>query len=157
MAEKKAAKKPAKKPTPKKAAPKTQEGPADASKEIEARFRGLGDWRGEALLRLRALIRQAVPEVVEEVKWRKPTNPDGVAVWSHAGMICTGEVYKEHVKLTFPHGSSLRDPRRVFNAGLEGVRRAIDLREGDEVDEAAFMDVVRQAAAFNESATARRR
>lgn len=164
MAAKKAAKKATRKTTAKKAAkapakkaaPKPAAGAGDASAEIEARFEGLGDWRGESLLRMRALIKRAVPDVVEEVKWRKPTNPDGVAVWSHHGMICTGEVYQEHVKLTFPHGSSLKDPRKVFNAGLGGVRRAIDLREGDAVDEEAFVDVVRDAAALNEAASARR-
>src|SRR5262245_14052746 len=91
--------------------------------------RQAGDWRGETLAQVRALIAQADPEAVEEVKWRKPSNPAGVPVWSHGGIICTGESYKDKVKLTFPRGSSIDDPSGLFNAGLEGVRRAIDIRE----------------------------
>jgi len=108
-----------------------------------------GDWRGETLAKVRRLIKQADPDAVEEVKWRKPTNPAGVSVWSHDGLVCTGETYKTHVKLTFFKGSQLKDPRRLFNAGLEGARRAIDLREGDELDEAAFKALVREAVALN--------
>ncbi len=113
----------------------------DASAEIDAKIAGLADWRGETLARLRALIRQAIPDVEESIKWRKPTNPAGVPVWSAGGrMICTGEVYKDKVKLTFANGAKLPDPARVFNASLDGgTRRAIDLREGEMVDEAAFL------------------
>ncbi len=98
---------------------------------IDAKIEALGDWRGEMLRGIRTLIRQADPEVIEEVKWRKPSNPSGVPVWSHGGIICTGETYKDKVKLTFSNGASLDDPARLFNASLEGgTRRAIDLREG---------------------------
>ena len=116
------------------------------SKLIDARIKELPDWRGEVLARIRRLIKQAVPEVVEEWKWR------GVPVWSHDGMICTGETYKNVVKLTFAKGASLEDPAGLFNASLEGnVRRAIDLHEGDEIDERAFKSLVRAAAALNAS------
>jgi hypothetical protein len=108
------------------------------------------NWRRETLARVRALIRQAVPGVVEELKWKKPSNPAGVPVWSYGGMICTGETYKDHVKLTFAKGAVLEDPCRVFNASLEGnARRAIDIREGDKIDEEAFKALVRAAAALN--------
>jgi hypothetical protein len=112
-----------------------------------------GDWRSEKLSRLRALITEADPEVVEEVKWRKPSNSMmGVPVWSHDGIICTGETYKDKVKLTFAKGASLSDPSRLFNSSLEGgTRRAIDFHKGDEVDEAALKDLVRAAVALNES------
>jgi hypothetical protein len=114
------------------------------SRLIDARIKELGDWRGETLSRVRALIKQAVPEVVEEWKWR------GVPVWSHDGMICTGETYKSIVKLTFAKGASLGDPKGLFNSSLEGnVRRAIDLHEGDEIDEKAFKTLIRAAAALN--------
>lgn len=120
-----------------------------ASKRIDERIRELGDWRGAALRRVRALIRAAEPEVVEEWKWPKATSP-GTPVWSHDGGICTGEVYKEAVKLTFFHGAALPDPAGLFNASLEGkTRRAIDLREGDAIDEAAFESLIRAAVAFN--------
>jgi hypothetical protein len=110
------------------------------------------DWPGKTLSRLRALIQEADPDVVEEVKWRKPSNPAGVPVWSHAGIICTGEAYKDKVKLTFARGASLKDPGRLFNASLEGnARRAIDFHEGDQIDEAAFKALVREAAALNRS------
>lgn len=123
-----------------------------ASKLIDARIEELGDWRGDVLSRIRRLIKQVDPEVVEEVKWRKPSNPFGVPVWSHAGIICTGETYKDKVKLTFANGASLEDPAGLFNASLEGkVRRAIDLCEGDEIDEGAFKSLVRAAAALNAS------
>jgi hypothetical protein len=117
---------------------------------IDARIQELGDWRGEMLSRLRALIKQADPEVVEEVKWIKPTNPLGTAVWSHSGMICTGETYKNVVKMTFSKGASLKDPSGLFNSGLEGnARRAIDFHEGDKVDGEALKALVRAAVALN--------
>jgi hypothetical protein len=116
------------------------------SEQIDARIRELGDWRGETLARIRALIKQAVPEVVEEWKWR------GVPVWYSAGMICTGETYKDKVKLTFAKGASLDDPSGLFNSSLDGnVRRAIDLDEGDEIDENAFTALIGEAVALNES------
>jgi hypothetical protein len=109
-----------------------------------------GDWRGAMLERLRRLIKQAAPEVVEEVKWRKPSNPSGVPVWSDHGMICTGETYKDKVKLTFARGAALDDPSRLFNSSLDGdARRAIDFREGDAIDEAAFKALIRAAAELN--------
>lgn len=121
------------------------------SEVIDALFAGLGDWRGATLSRLRELIRQADPDVVEELKWKKPSNPAGVPVWSDHGMICTGEVYKDHVKLTFAKGASLDDPHGLFNASLEGnLRRAIDVHEGQRVDPAAFKALVRAAVAANE-------
>ena len=123
-----------------------------ASQLIDARIQELGDWRGEMLSRLRALIKQADPEVVEEVKWIKPSNPLGVAVWSHNGLICTGEVYKNVVKMTFPKGASLDDPSGLFNSSLEGrARRAIDFREGDKVNEKALKTLIRAALALNAS------
>src|SRR5664279_1529230 len=116
------------------------------SRLIDARIRELDDWRGKTLSRVRALIKQAVPEVVEEWKWR------GVPVWSRDGLICTGETYKSVVKLTFAKGASLKDPKGLFNASLEGnTRRAIDLSEGDELDEDAFKTLIRAAAALNSS------
>jgi hypothetical protein len=121
------------------------------SQLIDARIKELGDWRGETLSRLRALIRQADPEVVEEWKWRKATNP-GVPVWSHQGGICTGETYKSIVKLTFFKGASLKDPSGLFNSSLEGnTRRAIDFHEDDEIDEKAFVTLIRAAVSLNES------
>ncbi len=127
--------------------------PQSPSEVIEARIQELDDWRGELLSRLRALIKQADPEVVEEWKWAKASNP-GVPVWSHDGIICTGETYKSVVKTTFARGASLEDPSGLFNSSLEGnVRRAIDFREGEEIDEAAFKALVRSAVALN---TARR-
>ncbi|HEV7635165.1 MAG TPA: DUF1801 domain-containing protein [Bradyrhizobium sp.] len=116
------------------------------SRLIDARIKELHDWRGKTLSHVRALIKQADPEVVEEWKWR------GVPVWSHDGMICTGETYKSVVKLTFAKGASLKDPSGLFNSSLEGnVRRAIDLHEGDEIDEDAFKTLIRAAAALNRS------
>ena len=116
------------------------------SRMIDARIEELGDWRGETLSHLRALIRQAIPDVVEELKWR------GVPVWYHDGMICTGETYKSAVKVTFAKGASLKDPSGLFNSSLEGnVRRAIDFHEGDEIDEDAFKALVLAAAALNSS------
>jgi hypothetical protein len=121
------------------------------SQLIDAKIQELGDWRGKTLSRLRALIKQADPEVVEEWKWRKPSNP-GVPVWSHAGGICTGETYKSVVKLTFFKGASLKDPSGLFNSSLEGnTRRAIDFREDDEIDEKAFVTLIRAAVSLNES------
>jgi hypothetical protein len=128
------------------------EGKGDsASEQIDARIKQLGDWRGETLARVRNLIKQADPEVVEEWKWVKPTNP-GTPVWSHAGIICTGETYKSVVKMTFAKGASLEDPSGLFNASLEGnTRRAVDLREGDEIDEGALKALIRAAVALNTS------
>ena len=124
-----------------------------ASDLIDARLAELGGWRGDTLARMRRLIRAADPEVTETVKWRKPTNPNGVPVWEHAGILCTGEVYKDYVKLTFARGAALDDPAGLFNAGFGGnTRRAIDLREGEEIDEAAFKALVREAVAANLSA-----
>ena len=120
-----------------------------ASDLISKRIVELGDWRGETLRRMRTLIKQADPDVVEEWKWVKPTKP-GTPVWSHDGIICTGESYKAVVKLTFAKGASLKDPARLFNSSLEGnVRRAIDIHEGEKVDESAFKTLVRQAVALN--------
>jgi hypothetical protein len=130
-----------------------------SSQLIDARIRDLGDWRGEALLRIRTLIQQADPDVVEELKWRKPSNSmAGVPVWSHDGIICTGETYKDKVKLTFAKGASLADPAGLFNSSLAGnVRRAIDLHEGDVVEERAFQSLVRAAVALNASRAKPRR
>lgn len=117
----------------------------------------LGDWRGATLSLMRRWIGQADPDIVEERKWVKPTNPDGVPVWSHDGLICTGEVYKSHVKFTFARGASLEDPSRLFNSSLEGnVRRAIDVQEGEKIDEKAFKALIREAVALNQ-ASARRK
>jgi hypothetical protein len=110
------------------------------------------DWRNKTLERVRRLIKQADPDAVEEIKWRKPSNPAGVPVWSHDGMICTGETYKSVVKLTFANGAALEDPSGLFNSSLEGnVRRAIDIREGETIDEAAFKALIRSAVALNKS------
>ena len=128
------------------------EGAESPSGLIDARIEDLGDWRGEMLSWLRDLIKAADPEVVEEVKWRKPSNSMlGVPVWSHGGIICTGETYKAKVKLTFARGASLKDPSGLFNSSLEGnVRRAIDIHEGDKPDEEALKDLIRAAVALNE-------
>ena len=125
-----------------------------ASTTGKEKFKEQLDWRGEMLARVRALIQQADPEVVEEVKWRKPSNGmAGVPVWSRDGIICTGETYKAAVKLTFAKGAALADPKKLFNSSLEGnTRRAIDLHEGDKRDEAAFVALVRAAVALNVSA-----
>jgi hypothetical protein len=123
-----------------------------ASALIDARIRELGDWRGEALARVRKLIHEADPDVLEEWKWM------GTPVWSHEGIICTGESYKQHVKLTFIKGASLKDPAGLFNASLDGnARRAIDIHAGDEMDEAAFRALIREAIALNQSKPAKRR
>src|SRR5438309_9448507 len=126
------------------------------SQRIDARSKELSDWRSETLARIRMLIKQADPEVVEEVKWRKPSNSMlGVPVWSHAGMICTGETYKNVVKMTFAKGASLPDPSGLFNSSLEGnTRRAIDFHEGDKIDEKALKALIRAAVALNTSAPA---
>ena len=117
---------------------------------IDAKIKGLGDWRGAALAKLRALIHAADPEVEEVVKWQKPTNPAGVPVWEHAGILCTGETYKDKVKLTFAKGAALADPKALFNSSLDGnARRAIDLYEGDDIDEAAFKALIRAAVEAN--------
>jgi hypothetical protein len=126
------------------------------SQLIDARIKELSDWRGETLARVRSLIKQADPEVVEEWKWVKPTNP-GTPVWSHAGMICTGETYKNIVKMTFAKGASLEDPSGLFNSSLEGyTRRAIDFHEGDKIDEKALKALIRAAVALNTSSAAQR-
>ena len=123
------------------------------SQQIDARIKELGDWRGETLARLRGLIKQADPEVVEEWKWRKATNP-GVPVWSHHGGICTGETYKSVVKLTFFKGASLEDPSGLFNSSLGGnTRRAIDVHEDDQIDEKAFIALIGAAVSLNEAAS----
>jgi hypothetical protein len=120
-----------------------------ASEQISERIRELRDWRGETLSRVRELIKEADPEIVEEWKWAKATSP-GTPVWSHDGIVCTGETYKSVVKLTFAKGASLKDPSGLFNSSLEGkVRRAIDIREGEEIDEPALKDLIRAAVALN--------
>jgi hypothetical protein len=126
-----------------------------ASKQIDERIRELGDWRGETLGEVRAIIKQADPEVVEEWKWAKATSP-GTPVWSHDGGICTGEAYKSVVKLTFFKGASLDDPSGLFNSSLEGnVRRAIDIKETDEIDEAALKGLIREAVELNQKSKKR--
>jgi hypothetical protein len=128
-----------------------------ASRLIDRRIRDLGGWRGETLARMRALILEADPAIIEECKWIKPTNPSGVPVWSHAGIVCTGETYKNAVKLTFAQGASLPDPSRLFNASLEGnTRRAIDIHEGETVDARAFKALVKAAVAHNGRAAGKR-
>ena len=122
------------------------------SELIDAKIKELDDWRGEMLSRIRRLTKHAIPEVVEEIKWRKSSNPFGVPVWSREGIILTGETYEDKVKLTFAKGASLEDPAGLFNSSLEGkVRRAIDLHEGDGIDEEAFKALVRSAAELNAS------
>ncbi|MFL6756401.1 MAG: DUF1801 domain-containing protein [Sphingomicrobium sp.] len=123
---------------------------SDVAEQIDAKIEGLGDWRAETLGRLRALIKQADPEVTEELKWAKASNPLGVPTWSHAGIICTGETYKDKVKMTFARGASLEDPAGLFNASLDGgTRRAIDLREAEAIDEKSFQALIREAVAVN--------
>jgi hypothetical protein len=120
-----------------------------ASAILDARVRELGDWRGKMLTKVRDIIRQADPEIVEEWKWVKPSSP-GVPVFSHGGIVCTGETYKNVVKMTFAKGAALKDPSRLFNSSLEGnVRRAIDIHEGDKVNEKALKDLIRAAVALN--------
>lgn len=135
-----------------KTAPKEAKAGDSPSKLIDARIAALGGWRGEILALVRKLIKQSDPDVVEEVKWRKPSNPLGVPVWSHDGIICTGETYKAAVKLTFARGAALKDPARLFNSSLDGnVRRAIDIHEGDTIDAKAFKALIRAAVALNKS------
>jgi len=123
---------------------------SEGSAAIDDKIAQLGDWRRKALARMRKLIREADPDVIEEVKWRKPSNPSGVPVWSHAGIICTGETYKDKIKLTFAKGASLPDPAKLFNSSLDGgTRRAIDIREGEEPEADAFKALVRAAVAVN--------
>lgn len=120
------------------------------SEEVDAKIAELADWRGETLSRLRQLIREADPAVTEAIKWRKPTNPSGVPVWEHDGLICTGETYKDKVKLTFAQGASIDDPSKLFNSSLDaGTRRAIDIREAETVDAEAFKDLIRAAVTLN--------
>jgi hypothetical protein len=125
---------------------------ASASELIDQKIERLGDWRGEALAGVRKIIRAADPEMVEAVKWRKSSNPLGVPVWEHAGIICTGEIYRDKVKMTFARGASVEDPSGLFNSSLDGnTRRAIDIREGDRIDEEALTALVRAAIAVNVS------
>jgi hypothetical protein len=120
-----------------------------ASAVIDARIKELGDWRGKTLAKVRAIVHEADPEIVEEWKWAKPTSP-GTPVWSHGGIVCTGETYKNVVKMTFAKGAALQDPSGLFNSSLDGnVRRAIDIHEGDKVDEAALKDLICAAVALN--------
>jgi hypothetical protein len=121
-----------------------------ASQLIDKRIASMADWRGATLALLRRLIHEADPDVVEEVKWRKPSNPSGVPVWSHAGIICTGETYKDKLKLTFANGAAVDDPSGLFNSSLDGnTRRAIDAHEGEKLDENAFKALIRGAVATN--------
>jgi hypothetical protein len=134
--------------------PRAETRPDDesASQLISRRIAELGDWRGEMLARVRAVIREATPEIVETVKWRKPSNPAGVPVWECAGIVCTGDAFRDKVKVTFAKGAQLEDPARLFNASLEGnAMRAIDLREGDDIDALALQALVRAAVALNVS------
>jgi hypothetical protein len=127
------------------------ENETNASKLIDERIAELGDWRGRTLAKVRAIVKQADADIVEEWKWAKATSP-GTPVWSHNGIVCTGETYKSVVKLTFFNGAALADPSGLFNSSLEGkTRRAIDIKEGDEIDERALKDLVREAVAFNRS------
>jgi hypothetical protein len=127
----------------------------DASKRIDERIKELGDWRGKTLGKVRALIKDADPDVVEEWKWAKATNP-GTPVWSHNGGICTGEAYKNVVKLTFHKGASLRDPSHMFNSSLEGkVRRAIDIKENEKINDRALKGLIREAVALNQKSKTR--
>ena len=126
-----------------------QQGPA---RLIDAKIAALGDWRGETLARVRAMIKEADPDVIEAIKWRKPSNPAGVPVWEHAGIICTGDAFKNYVKLTFAKGALLSDPGGLFNASLKGnAMHAIDIREGEEIDAEALKALVRDAVALNAS------
>ncbi len=135
---------------------KTSPDNAPASKKITKKIEDLGDWRGETLAKVRKLIHDADPEVEEEWKWEKATSP-GTPVWSHDGIICTGETYKQAVKLTFARGASVDDPKQLFNSSLEGnVRRAIDIHEGEKINEAAFKKLIKSAVAANTEARALR-
>ena len=146
-------------PTTKKSSATGSGGSESPARLIDARIRKFDDWRGDTLARVRAIIKAADPDVVEEVKWRKPSNGMlGVPVWEHDGIICTGETYKAAVKLTFAKGAALDDPAGLFNASLEGnVRRAIDIHEGDRINEKALKALIRAAVALNTSSPAKRR
>ena len=123
---------------------------SEGSPLVDEKIESIGGWRGEMLYRLRELIREADPDVVEDIKWRKPSNPGGVPTWSNNGILCTGETYKDKVKLTFARGASLDDPARLFNSGMTaGTRRAIDIHEGDEIDGQTFKALVREAVEAN--------
>ena len=125
-------------------------GVKSASVSIDQRIKELGDWRGKMLAKVRTIVHEADPEIIEECKWIKPTNPLGVPTWSHGGIVCTGETYKNVVKVTFAQGAALKDPSGPFNSSLDGnLRRAIDIREGDKVDEAALKELIRAAVALN--------
>jgi hypothetical protein len=129
---------------------------SSASAALDMKIKELGDWRGKTLAKVRDIIHQADPEIVEEWKWAKATSP-GVPVFSHGGIVCTGETYKNAVKLTFAKGASLKDPARLFNSSLDGnVRRAIDIHEGDKINEAALKELIRAAVALNRAAPAKR-
>ena len=135
---------------------KTASGPNEASANISKRIEELGDWRGTTLAHVRQLIHDADPGIQEEWKWAKPGSP-GTPVWSHDGIVCTGESYKQAIKLTFARGASLKDPKKLFNSSLEGnVRRAIDIHEGEKINEAAFKQLIRDAVAANSAALAQR-
>jgi hypothetical protein len=122
------------------------------AKAVDAKIDSLPDWRGKSLAKVRKLIRQADPDVIEEIKWRKPSNPLGVPTWSHDGIICTGETYRDKIKLTFARGAALPDPSGLFNSSLDGnTRRAIDILEDRQIDEAAFTSLIRAAVKFNQS------
>lgn len=141
-------------PTSQQIEPKTKDTPRTpalaASPLIDERIRSLGGWRAETLAAVRRLIREADPDIIEECKWIKPSNPLGVPVWSHAGIVCTGEAYKQVVKLTFARGASLADPQGLFNSSLDGnTRRAIDIREGEALDAQAFKALIQSAVAEN--------
>jgi hypothetical protein len=136
----------------------SEQTPVPASDQIDAMVRELEGWQGEALARFRDLIKKALPDVVEEIKWRKPSNPDGSPVWSRNGIICVANVWKGHTRITFAQGALLKDPKHTFNAALNGnYMRAVDLREGDELDEKAFTDLVRAAAALNSEEAGRKK
>ena len=144
-------------PGTKKSEPKAKTVTGEASRLIDERIRSLADWRAEALAAVRRMIHEADPDVVEECKWFKPTNPWGVPVWSHAGIVCTGEVYKAAVRLTFARGASLDDPRGLFNSSLEwNTRRDIDIREGEALDAKAFKSLIRAAVIENQRFSAGR-
>jgi hypothetical protein len=141
---------------PAKGSSKEAQGEVSASELIDAKISQLGDWRGEMLARIRKLVKQADPDMIEEVKWRKPSNKLGVPTWSLSGIVCTGETYKNAVKMTFARGAALDDPSGLFNSSLEGnTRRAIDFHEGDEIDEKALKALIREAVALNASGAPR--
>ena len=145
--------------TTRKSSPKQAKGADSPSRLIDARIARTSDWRGETLARVRSIIRQADPDVVEEVKWRKPSNGMlGVPVWEHDGIICTGETYKAYVKLTFAKGAALADPSGLFNASLDGnVRRAIDIGKGAKINEKALKALIREAVAVNVASRAKKK